>query len=68
MSDQRTYLRKVKALAADVHVQATKKNADPGTNAYKLIIELTDMKWYRFCRKNKKANPNAFKEYMQLCQ
>jgi hypothetical protein len=68
MSDQRKYLRKVKALADEVHSAAMAKKADIGSDRYKIIVESTNLKWLKFCRCNKKAHPNAFKQYIELCQ
>ena len=68
MSEQRTYLRKVKALADEVHAAALAKKAEIGSVMYKIIVEHTNLKWCAFCRKNKKANINAFKQYIELCQ
>ena len=68
MSEQREYFRKVKALAAEVNNISLSKGIEPGSEKQNQIINLVNMKWERFCRKNKKANTGAFKEYMQLCQ
>jgi predicted transglutaminase-like cysteine proteinase len=68
MSEQRKYFRRVKALADEVHYEMLKRNVEAGSTIHKNIVNLIDMKWQRFCRVNPKANTNAFKEYIQLCQ